>query len=196
MHKLTERIKINNSPISYSLFNFYFSKVWKIVPIMHKEINQMPTFFEFITLLALVIFKEENVEISIIEVGLGGRLDSTNVIESDISVITGISRDHTKILGNTLIKISNEKAGIIKSHIPVVIGEKQNDVSNVFIRDIKDLSLFFNRYKAILWADLLPIPGSFEISEISSHVFQSIVRIPRVDTKQFHEVRFLLCISM
>ena len=76
------------------------------------------------TLLALVIFRDEKVDISVIEVGLGGRLDSTNVIDSNLSVITQISKDHTNILGDTLIKISNEKGGIIKSKTPLIISKQ------------------------------------------------------------------------
>ena len=129
MHKLTERIKINNSPISEGLFNFYFKRVWKIVEIMKEELDQRPSFFEFMTLLSLVIFREEKVEVSIIEVGLGGRLDSTNVITPTISVITQISKDHTNILGKNIRKIAIEKAGIIKNKIPVVTSKQ---VKNAF----------------------------------------------------------------
>ena len=129
MHKLTERIKINNTPISENLFNFYFKKVWKIVEIMKEELDQRPSFFEFMTLLSLVIFREEKVEVSIIEVGLGGRLDSTNVITPTISVITQISKDHTSILGKNIRKIASEKAGIIKNQIPVVTS---NQVKNAY----------------------------------------------------------------
>lgn len=124
MHKLTERIKINNSPISEGLFNFYFKRVWKIVEIMKEELDQRPSFFEFMTLLSLVIFREEKVEVSVIEVGLGGRLDSTNVITPAISVITQISKDHTNILGKNIRKIAIEKAGIIKNKIPVVTSKQ------------------------------------------------------------------------
>ena len=129
MHKLTERIKINNSPISEHLFNFYFKSVWKIVEIMKEELDQRPSFFEFMTLLSLVIFREEKVEVSVIEVGLGGRLDSTNVITPTISVITQISKDHTNILGKNIRKIASEKAGIIKNKIPVVTS---NQVKNAY----------------------------------------------------------------
>ena len=129
MHKLTERIKINNTPISEHLFNFYFKRVWKIVEIMKKELDQRPSFFEFMTLLSLVIFREEKVEVSVIEVGLGGRLDSTNVITPTISVITQISKDHTSILGKNIRKIASEKAGIIKNQIPVVTS---NQVKNAY----------------------------------------------------------------
>ena len=129
MHKLTERIKINNTPISEHLFNFYFKRVWKIVEIMKEELDQRPSFFEFMTLLSLVIFREEKVEVSVIEVGLGGRLDSTNVITPTISVITQISKDHTNILGKNIRKIASEKAGIIKNQIPVVTS---NQVKNAY----------------------------------------------------------------
>ncbi|MBL06329.1 MAG: hypothetical protein CL773_00470 [Chloroflexi bacterium] len=124
MHKLTERIKINNSPISEDLFNFYFKKVWRIVGIMKDELNQRPSFFEFMTLLSLVIFREEKVDVSVIEVGLGGRLDSTNVISPTISVITQISKDHTNILGKNIRKIASEKAGIIKNKVPIVTSKQ------------------------------------------------------------------------
>jgi len=135
MHELTERIKINNNPISKKLFNFYFEKVWEIVPIMNHEMQQTPSFFEFITLLAFVVFRDEKTEVSIIEVGLGGRLDSTNVIDSTISVITQISKDHTKILGNNLEKIAIEKSGIIKSKTPVITS-KQRKVVESKIKDV------------------------------------------------------------
>ena len=130
MHEVTERIKINNIPISKKLFNFYFERTWEIVGIMKKEINQIPSFFEFITLLAFIIFRDEKTEVSVIEVGLGGRLDSTNVIDSKISVITQISKDHTKILGNNLEKIAIEKCGIIKSRTPVISSRQRSIVEN------------------------------------------------------------------
>jgi len=97
---------------------------------MKKEINQIPSFFEFITLLAFIIFRDEKTEVSVIEVGLGGRLDSTNVIDSKISVITQISKDHTKILGNNLEKIAIEKCGIIKSRTPVISSRQRSIVEN------------------------------------------------------------------
>ena len=138
MHSLTERIKINNKPISKKMFNFYFEKVWPIVEVMKKEIKQQPSFFEFITLLALVVFRDEKVNLSIIEVGLGGRLDSTNIITPTISVITQISKDHTNILGSTLKQIAFEKAGIIKQNIPVVISNQTKSVFEVIKKTSKE----------------------------------------------------------
>jgi dihydrofolate synthase/folylpolyglutamate synthase len=93
-----------------------------------------PSFFEWTTAIAFNYFANENVEVAIIETGLGGRLDSTNIIAPELSVITNISFDHMYLLGDTLTKIASEKAGIIKNSIPVVIGERQESVSDVFIQ--------------------------------------------------------------
>ena len=94
-----------------------------------------PSFFELATALALKHFEEENVDIAVIETGLGGRMDCTNIITPILSVITNISFDHVQFLGNTLEAIAKEKAGIIKAGVPVVIGETggHNDVRNVFL---------------------------------------------------------------
>ena len=91
-----------------------------------------PSFFELTTALAFQYFKEQEVDIAIIEVGLGGRLDCTNIITPLLSIITNISFDHTQFLGDTLAKIAAEKAGIIKPNVPVVIGETQEETRPVF----------------------------------------------------------------
>lgn len=93
-----------------------------------------PSFFEWTVGLAFDYFAKQQVDIAVIEVGLGGRLDSTNVIDPLVSVITNISFDHKNLLGNTLKKIAAEKAGIIKPGRPVVIGETQPEVKAVFLR--------------------------------------------------------------
>lgn len=91
-----------------------------------------PSFFELTTALAFKYFAEQHVDIAVIEVGLGGRLDCTNIITPILSVITNISFDHTQFLGNTLAKIAGEKAGIIKDGVPVVIGEDVPETRPVF----------------------------------------------------------------
>lgn len=96
-----------------------------------------PSFFEMTVALAFDVFAKEQVDIAIIEVGLGGRLDSTNVITPLLSVITNIGWDHMNILGDTLPLIAGEKAGIIKPEIPVIIGEYQPEVAEVFIAKAK-----------------------------------------------------------
>lgn len=91
-----------------------------------------PSFFELTMMMAFDYFAQQQVDVAIIEVGLGGRLDSTNIITPDVSVITNISFDHVQFLGDTLSKIAVEKAGIIKSGVPVVIGEAEGDVADTF----------------------------------------------------------------
>lgn len=122
-----ERIKINGQMISQSFVADFISKY-------HHEFDKIkPSFFEMTVGLAFDYFAHEKVDIAIIEVGLGGRLDSTNVITPILSVITNISFDHVNLLGDTLPKIASEKAGIIKQGIPVVIGETNNQTKQVFI---------------------------------------------------------------
>lgn len=126
-----ERIRINGKMVPKSFVrNFVKSQKQNI-----KEIE--PSFFEVTVAMAFDYFAKEKVEIAIIEVGLGGRLDSTNIITPELSVITNISLDHTNILGNTLPEIAFEKAGIIKAKVPVVIGEKQSESDTVFLKSAK-----------------------------------------------------------
>lgn len=91
-----------------------------------------PSFFELTTALAFKYFAEQQVDVAVIEVGLGGRLDCTNIITPDLSVITNISFDHVQFLGDTLSKIASEKAGIIKQNVPVVVGETTNETKIAF----------------------------------------------------------------
>ncbi|MEO5651150.1 MAG: folylpolyglutamate synthase/dihydrofolate synthase family protein [Ginsengibacter sp.] len=121
-----ERIKINGNMIPETFVISFLEKTKAI----SEEIK--PSFFELTFVMALDYFAHEKVEVAIIETGLGGRLDSTNVITPLISVITNISFDHMDILGDTLAKIAFEKAGIIKPNIPVVIGETHPETKIVF----------------------------------------------------------------
>jgi dihydrofolate synthase/folylpolyglutamate synthase len=129
-----ERIKINGKMISKKQVMTFFGK--------HKrDFEKMkPSFFEWSTGLAFDYFAKEKVDIAIIETGLGGRLDSTNVITPLLSIITNISYDHQNLLGNTLEKIAYEKAGIIKQNGIVVIGEKQKETKNVFEIKSKEMN--------------------------------------------------------
>lgn len=98
-----------------------------------------PSFFELTTAMAFKYFAEQGVDYAVIEVGLGGRLDCTNIITPILSVITNISFDHTQFLGNTLAEIAGEKAGIIKPHVPVVIGEYLDETRPVFEEKAKEM---------------------------------------------------------
>lgn len=121
-----ERIRINGDMISKDFVVEFVRKIKDY----SEEIK--PSFFELTVAMMLQYFKEEKVDIAIIETGLGGRLDSTNIINPELSVITNISFDHTNILGNTLQEIASEKAGIIKPNKPVVIGETTSDLTRIF----------------------------------------------------------------
>jgi dihydrofolate synthase/folylpolyglutamate synthase len=99
-----------------------------------------PSFFETTVAMAFQYFKQEKVDIAIIETGLGGRLDSTNIIHPEIAVITNIGWDHMNILGDSLEKIAIEKAGIIKENTPVVIGEAEGRIKDIFIEKAKQMN--------------------------------------------------------
>ena len=121
-----ERIRINGKMAPKAF-------VQKFVQQQKKNIEEIePSFFEVTVAMAFDYFAKEKVDIAVIEVGLGGRLDSTNVITPELSVITNISLDHTNLLGDTLAEIAFEKAGIIKPKIPVIIGEKHKETIDVF----------------------------------------------------------------
>ncbi|WP_339655816.1 folylpolyglutamate synthase/dihydrofolate synthase family protein [uncultured Salegentibacter sp.] len=126
-----ERIKVNGK----------FIPKKNVIGFIHKNRDFLTenelSFFEMTVGMAFDHFAREKVDIAVIEVGLGGRLDSTNIITPEVSVITNIGLDHTAFLGDTLAKIASEKAGIIKDNIPVVIGEKQNETTDIFTEKAK-----------------------------------------------------------
>ena len=126
LKEFTERIKINGEDIPTGYLIDFVQK--------HKTLFEeiKPSFFEMTVALAFKYFAEEQVDIAIIEVGLGGRLDSTNIITPIISLITNISYDHQDLLGNSLEQIAQEKAGIIKPDVPVVISKTQPEIAQVF----------------------------------------------------------------
>lgn len=128
-----ERIKINGTYISKKYIKQFVEKYYDDI----EEIE--PSFFEVSVALAFSYFASEKVDFAIIETGLGGRLDSTNIITPMLSVITNISYDHQNMLGDTLQAIAGEKAGIIKSGIPVIIGEKQAEVMSIFTEKAKSV---------------------------------------------------------
>ena len=132
LKSFTERIRINGEEIPKQKVTSFIAKNKAFLE------KQRLSFFEMTVGLAFDYFANERVDIAIIEVGLGGRLDSTNIITPEISVITNIGIDHTEFLGETLPEIAFEKAGIIKKNVPVVIGEKQTEVINVFLEKTKE----------------------------------------------------------
>ena len=126
LKSFTERIRINGQEISEN----------QVVEFVNQNITLIdeikPSFFEITAAMAFKHFALEAVDVAVIEVGMGGRLDSTNIIEPILSVITNVSYDHQQYLGDTLEKIAAEKAGIIKAKTPVVIGQFQEETYSVF----------------------------------------------------------------
>jgi dihydrofolate synthase/folylpolyglutamate synthase len=123
-----ERIKINGKMISHEAVTDFVNRYRNVIE------SVSPSFFEMTVAMAFDYFASEHTDIAIIETGLGGRLDSTNIINPLLSVITNIGHDHMDLLGDTLVKIAAEKAGIIKKGVPVVIGESQVETAEVFIQ--------------------------------------------------------------
>ena len=127
-----ERIKVNGEMISEDFVTTFVERTKKL----SEEIQ--PSFFELTVAMAFEYFARQKVDIAVIETGLGGRLDSTNIITPILSVITNIGYDHMNILGNTLEEIAMEKAGIIKPGVPVVIGEYLTETKNIFTGRAKE----------------------------------------------------------
>lgn len=128
-----ERIRVNGQPISQEFVVDFVEQHRAFFEPLH------PSFFELTTAMAFLYFAQEEVDIAVIEVGLGGRLDCTNIIHPDLCVITNISFDHVQFLGNTLAKIATEKAGIIKPQTPVVIGETTPETKPVFLQKATEM---------------------------------------------------------
>ena len=158
LKEFTERIKINGQDIERE---FVVDFVNRIRPTIEKI---QPSFFEVTVAMAFDYFAMKEVDIAVVEVGLGGRLDATNVITPMLSLITNISYDHKDILGDTLEKIASEKAGIIKPNVPVVISEMQKETFKVFIdkaRQGNSKIIFAGQsLNATLDDDLLTVKGS------------------------------------
>ena len=151
-----ERIKVNGECVSEEYVIDFVENERHFFEPLH------PSFFELTTAMAFKYFAESNVDIAVIEVGLGGRLDCTNIITPVLSIITNISFDHTQFLGDTLAKIATEKAGIIKNNIPVIIGEAVDETRPVFLEKAAENGseiIFAEDDNEILSAELRPQGG-------------------------------------
>jgi dihydrofolate synthase/folylpolyglutamate synthase len=197
-----DRIRVNGQMISEQ-------QVIDFVDTHRPDFDEIrPSFFEMTVALAFDVFAKEGVDIAIIEVGLGGRLDSTNVITPLLSVITNIGWDHMNILGDTLKLIAAEKAGIIKPRIPVIIGEYQEEVAEIFIEKAKQ------EHSEIIFASdiftVLKYDVKFQISEkpytelielkvkknhITSNLqpLMSYFRLDLTGTYQLKNIKTVLC---
>ena len=151
-----ERIRINGEMMPQQYVIDFVEKERSFFEPLH------PSFFELTTALAFKYFAEQHVDVAVIEVGLGGRLDCTNIISPILSVITNISFDHTQFLGNTLAQIASEKAGIIKHKVPVIIGECNAETRSVFehkAHEVEAPILFSEDNKEVLSSEFSDLYG-------------------------------------
>lgn len=139
----TERIRIDGRPVSAERFTIAFDRVHAAVEKLLNEgaLDFHTTYFETVTAMALDVFAEERVDIVVLEVGLGGRLDATNVVHPDLCVITSIDFDHEAFLGKSLESIAGEKAGILKAGIPAVFSRQRPEAAAVLDRRAAELSI-------------------------------------------------------
>ena len=164
LKNFTERIRINGEEVSRNFVVDFITNN------KHFLETQQLSFFEMTVGLAFAYFATQNVDIAIIEVGLGGRLDSTNIIHPEVAVITNIGYDHMQFLGDTLPDIAAEKAGIIKQNTPIIIGEKQDAVVDVFIKKATQMNAdiyFASDKKYDYKSDLL---GSYQEKNMSTAI--------------------------
>ncbi len=159
-----ERIRVNGEMIAKRTVSRFVER-W-----LESNLSCEPSFFELTTALAFEYFKQQKVDYAVIEVGLGGRLDSSNIITPILSIITNISIDHTQFLGNTLAQIASEKAGIIKPGVPVVIGEADNSE----VRDVFEHTAWENNSPIVIAQDKPLVTDA-------SHNSDSILRLTTVD---------------
>ena len=160
-----ERIKINGILIKKEYIIKFIDSNYSYIE------NNSLSFFEMSVGLAFNYFFDQKVDFNIIEVGMGGRLDGTNLINPELSIITNIGLDHTQFLGNTLVKIAEEKAGIIKPRTPIIIGETQRNIKQVFELRAKKLSsplIFADKQKSVKFeSDLI---GSYQKKNIQTAI--------------------------
>lgn len=155
-----------------------------------------PSFFELTTAMAFRYFADQKVDVAVIEVGMGGRLDCTNIIHPDLCVITNIGLDHTQYLGDTLTKIAKEKAGIIKEEVPVVIGRAKGAVKRVFTMKAKEMNapIEYARENSREWnMEILTYPKlqkiRTEMDEVIQTIYQIIEAIDAQSEEQGNQMR-------
>lgn len=180
-----ERIRINGEKISKQFIIDFTQQVKEKVKLIQ------PSFFEITVAMAFLYFQQQNTDINIVETGLGGRLDSTNVIQPILSIITNIGWDHMDMLGDTLDKIATEKAGIIKSNIPVLVGEKIASTQFVFEEKCKLLNapLFWASAAPQSWHEAAELKGKYQTSNINT--VYTAVQLLSQQQYQFEEKKIL-----
>ncbi len=172
LHDFRERIRIDGEMIPENEVVAFTGRIRNSIEKLE------PSFFEITVAMAFDWFAREKIDIAVVEVGLGGRLDSTNIIIPEVSVITNISYDHMDLLGNTLQKIAIEKAGIIKRGVPIVIGEEQEEVKTVFVKAAEENN------SALHFASRKRFPGEWRMD--GHLLFVQLTETHNNNKKNFH----------
>jgi dihydrofolate synthase/folylpolyglutamate synthase len=158
LESINERISVYPDPISNDEFCYFLSLIMELEKSYEVELSR----FDILTICGFLYFQDQAVDVSVVEVGLGGTLDSTNVVDSDVAVVTNIDLDHTQILGNSLQLIARDKAGIIKANSRPVIGEQRSELRSIFLEACHNASAkspFFYGQDFLLKNDLLAHSG-------------------------------------
>jgi dihydrofolate synthase/folylpolyglutamate synthase len=136
LEKINERIRVNGEEISDEEFAVSFTKIQRLIEnlLAQGKLRAHPTFFEVVTALAFEHFAKAGVKIAVVEVGLGGRLDATNILRPEVGVITRVDFDHENFLGHSMEEIAREKAGIIKAGVPLVLAEQRAEAREVILK--------------------------------------------------------------
>ena len=140
--KLNERIRVNDSVISDDKMVCIFSRVMEDIEQAKQQGIDHPSYFEFVFLMGMLYFRDEQVDYVVLETGMGGRLDATNVVMPVLSVITSVGLDHTQFLGTTIPEIAYEKAGIIKASVPAVFFDRKDAATPVIVHKCKKEGVF------------------------------------------------------
>jgi dihydrofolate synthase/folylpolyglutamate synthase len=177
-----ERIRVNGEVVAEEYVVRFMDR--------HRQIfeDHQASFFEMTVALAFKFFSDSQIDIAVVEVGMGGRLDSTNIITPVVSVITNIGFDHTRFLGNTLTQIASEKAGIIKNGVPVVIGEYQSETANVF------KSFAENCSAPIVFADSKYIITKSELEDDNTYTVNHGDRMYKLDLQGYYQQKNLAAV--
>lgn len=185
LHSYTERIMINSQPISEETFAFGVAVLKPIIEQIKDEQGDCPTEFEVLTALAIWCFYQEQVDIVVWEVGMGGLIDSTNAVTPLVSVLTNVSLDHTNYLGETVKEIAKVKAGIIKETIPVVTSTEDEEALKVFIEEAekKKSSIYQVRDNFVWKAQKHDLRGQ-NISIKSKHQDYEMIYLPLIGEHQ------------
>src|SRR5947209_10407524 len=140
--RINERIRVNGEEMSDARFASVFSRIHSTIEesLASGALRAHPTFFECVTAMAFAYFSDADVEFAVFETGLGGRLDSTNIVTPQVSIITRVDFDHETFLGHSLREIAGEKAGIIKPGVPVVIAEQREEVREVLLAKAREMN--------------------------------------------------------